>query len=77
MKGSSGHGTPVRDEGSVTYSAATESGASRDTDEEPSAFAARAMPEATLRGFAPLGAHNLDVARLGRTAEGRWPRARR
>ncbi len=44
-------GTPVRDEGSVTYSAAIESAASRDTDKEPSAFAARAMREATRRGF--------------------------
>jgi hypothetical protein len=44
-------GTPVRDEGSVTYSAAIESAASKDTDEEPSAFAARAMREATRRGF--------------------------
>jgi hypothetical protein len=44
-------GTPVRDEGSVTYSAAIESAASKDTDKEPSAFAARAMREATRRGF--------------------------
>ena len=44
-------GTPVRDEGSVTYSAAIESAASKDTDNEPSAFAARAMREATRRGF--------------------------
>ena len=44
-------GTPVRDNGSVTYSAAIESAASKDTDEEPAAFAARAMREATRRGF--------------------------
>ncbi len=44
-------GTPVRDEGSVTYSAAIESAASRDTDDAPSAFAARAIREATRRGF--------------------------
>ena len=44
-------GTPVRDAGSVTYSAAIESAASRDTDDDPSAFAARAMREATRRGF--------------------------
>jgi hypothetical protein len=44
-------GTPVRDEGSVSYSAAIESAASKDTDKEPSAFAARAMREATRRGF--------------------------
>ena len=44
-------GTPVRDAGSVTYSAAIESAASRDTDDAPSAFAARARREATRRGF--------------------------
>jgi hypothetical protein len=44
-------GTPVRDAGSVTYSAAIESAASRDTDDDPSEFAARAMREATRRGF--------------------------
>jgi hypothetical protein len=44
-------GTPVRDAGSVTYSAAIESAASKDTDDEPSAFAARALREATRRGF--------------------------
>jgi len=41
----------MRDAGSVTYSAAIESAASRDTDDDPSAFAARAMREATRRGF--------------------------
>ena len=44
-------GTPVRDAGSVTYSAAIESAASRETDDAPSAFAARALREATRRGF--------------------------
>ncbi len=44
-------GTPVRDAGSVTYSAAIESAASKDTDETPSAFAARVEREATRRGF--------------------------
>jgi hypothetical protein len=44
-------GTPVRDAGSVSYSAAIESAATRDTDAEPSAFAARAMREARRRGF--------------------------
>jgi hypothetical protein len=44
-------GTPVRDEGSATYSAAVESAAQKDTDEAPSAFAARAEREATRRGF--------------------------
>jgi len=44
-------GTPVRDPGSVTYSAALESAASRDTDDRPSDFAARVVREATRRGF--------------------------
>ncbi len=48
-------GTPVRDAGSVTYSAAIESAASADTDEGPSEFAARAMREATRRGFDRAG----------------------
>ena len=45
-------GTPVRDAGSVTYSAAIESAAQRDTDETPSEFAARVEREATRRSFA-------------------------
>jgi len=44
-------GTPVRDAGSVSYSAAIESAAQRDTDEQPSAFAERVVREATRRGF--------------------------
>jgi hypothetical protein len=44
-------GIPVRDPGSVTYSAAIESAASRDTDEQASEFAQRAAREATRRGF--------------------------
>jgi hypothetical protein len=48
-------GTPVRDAGSVTYSAAIESAASADTDDDPSEFAARAMREATRRGFDRAG----------------------
>jgi hypothetical protein len=44
-------GTPVRDAGSVTYSAAIESAAQRDTDATPSAFAARVAREAQRRGF--------------------------
>ena len=50
-EGRDDEGTPVRDEGSVTYSAAIESAASKDTDEEPSVFAARALREAARRGF--------------------------
>jgi hypothetical protein len=44
-------GLPVRDEGSVSYSAAIESAAQKDTDEVPSEFAARVVREATRRGF--------------------------
>jgi len=44
-------GVPVRDDGSITYSAAIESAASRDTDKEPSEFARRAVREATRRRF--------------------------
>jgi hypothetical protein len=44
-------GVPMRDEGSITYSAAIESAATRDTDELPSEFAQRVMREATRRGF--------------------------
>jgi len=44
-------GVAVRDEGSITYSAAIESAATRDTDKVPSAFAQRVMREATRRGF--------------------------
>ena len=44
-------GTPERDAGSVTYSAAIESAAQKDTAATPSAFAARVGREATRRGF--------------------------
>ncbi len=44
-------GTPVRDAGSVSYSAAIESAATRDTDETPSEFAQRVEREAQRRGF--------------------------
>ena len=44
-------GTPVRDEGSISYSAAIESAAQKDTDDTPSEFAARVEREATRRGF--------------------------
>ena len=45
------HGIPVRDAGSVTYSAAIESAASGDTDNAPSDFAQRVYREAQRRGF--------------------------
>lgn len=44
-------GTPVRDPGSVTYSAAIESTATRDTDQTLSDFAQRVDREACRRGF--------------------------
>jgi len=45
-------GKPVRDPGSITYSAAIESAATTDTRSELSDFAARVEREATRRGFA-------------------------
>ena len=45
------HGTPVRDVGSISYSAAIESAARKDADPTPSDFAARVEREATRRGF--------------------------
>lgn len=44
-------GTPVRDAGSVTYSAAIESAANDDTDKDVSEFAKRVDREARRRGF--------------------------
>ncbi len=44
-------GTPVRDAGSISYSAALESAAQKDTDEVPSEFATRVEREATRRAF--------------------------
>jgi hypothetical protein len=44
-------GKPVRDLGSVTYSAAIESAAALDTSPQRSEFAERALREATRRGF--------------------------
>ena len=50
-EGRDDEGRAVRDDGSVTYSAAIESAATRDTDKESSAFAQRVRREATRRGF--------------------------
>ena len=44
-------GQPTRDPGSVTYSAAIESAATRDTDTDPAEFVTRVVREATRRGF--------------------------
>ena len=44
-------GRPVRDPGSVSYNAAVETAASRDTDPQPAAFAQRVHREAQRRGF--------------------------
>jgi hypothetical protein len=46
-----GEGVPMRDQGSVTYSAAIESAAAPDTAAERSEFAERVLREATRRGF--------------------------
>ncbi len=48
------HGTPVRDEGSVTYSAAIESAATPDTASQRSEFSERVWREATRRRFAEV-----------------------
>jgi hypothetical protein len=45
------HGHPVRDEGSVSYSAAIESAAARDTDPRRSDFSERVLREITRRRF--------------------------
>lgn len=50
-EGRDDQGIPVRDPGSVTYSAAIESAAALDTDDAPSEFARRADREAQRRGF--------------------------
>jgi len=50
-EGRDDEGMPVRDPGSVTYSAAIESAATRDTDAAPSDFAQRVNREARRRGF--------------------------
>ncbi len=50
-EGRDADGIPVRDPGSVSYSAAIESAASRDTDATPSEFAQRADREPRRRGF--------------------------
>jgi len=44
-------GKPVRDEGSISYSAAIESAATRDIDEHPAEFVQRVIREASRRGF--------------------------
>ena len=50
-EGRDAEGGPVRDEGSVSYSAAIESAATRDTAATCSVFAQRVEREATRRGF--------------------------
>ena len=45
------HGLPACDEGSVTYSAAIDSAAARDTDQTPAVFTQRLRREAERRGF--------------------------
>jgi len=50
-EGRDNEGHPVRDAGSISYSAAIESAATRDTDQHPVAFVHRVIREATRRGF--------------------------
>ena len=50
-QGCDDEGVPIRDEGSVTYSAAIESAATGDTDVQLSEFAQRVAREAKRRGF--------------------------
>jgi Uncharacterised protein family (UPF0236) len=54
-EGRDADGVPVRDDGSVSYSAAIESAAARDTDATGSAFAQRVEREARRRGFDRAG----------------------
>ena len=56
-------GTPIRDEGSVSYSAAIESASTPDTAKEPSAFAQRVWRETQRRRF-------LQVARTAALGDG-------
>jgi len=46
---------PVRDQGSISYTAAIESAATLDTDELPSEFTQRVLREATRRSFTQAG----------------------
>jgi len=62
-------GTPMRDPGSVTYSAAIESAAIADTSPDRSDFAARVLREAARRGFTLLAATGNQIRNSGR----RWP----
>jgi uncharacterized protein UPF0236 len=54
-EGRDAEGVPVRDAGSVSYSAAIESAATRDTDATGSAYAQRVEREACRRGFDRAG----------------------
>jgi hypothetical protein len=54
-EGQDAAGVPVRDAGSVSYSAAIESAATRDTDATGSAYAQRVEREACRRGFDRAG----------------------
>ena len=54
-EGRDAEGVPVRDEGSVSYSAAIESAAARDTNATGSAYAQRVEREACRRGFDRAG----------------------
>ena len=64
-------GMPVRDPGSVSYTAAVESAASRDTDPLPSAVAQRAQREARRRGSATAAGCAIRVFARGAFASPR------
>jgi transposase len=71
-------GKPVRDPGSITYSAALESSATRDTSPDLSDFAARVQREASRRDFhqAPRQAVLGDGSTwIGNTTAELFPRA--
>jgi hypothetical protein len=71
-------GIPVRDEGSVTYSAAIESAASPDTGQGPSDFAGRVLRETARRRFDQTGRQVVigdGAAWIWNTVEEHFPRA--
>src|SRR5271169_515744 len=71
-------GQPVRDPGSITYSAAIESAATLDTSRNLSDFAARVQREASRRGFTEAQRHTVlgdGLAWIWNTATELFPQA--
>jgi len=71
-------GQPVRDPGSITYSAAIESAATLDTSRDLSDFAARVQREASRRGFTEAQRHTVlgdGLAWIWNTATELFPQA--